>query len=295
MLIQYGMTWHIATHATLLIVSDVDGTLLAHDGHFPLPIHEMRAFLQERLAARAAPTVLALASSRSLHELMLLQRLLGLTGPLIAEDGGVIAVERTSGSPSDESSTHVVDRFVIERIGLGTAALRDRLRALDGLSQSMLSDMHADTLAALGFRTPGVVRRAIYSREASVLLDLDHMNDDSREQFVATAATVGVQVKRGGRWCTAVSGADKGRALIRLREVLASRYEREVFVVAIGNEENDVALLSHADLPLIIRNPERDWHPALAAVPGTVALQSVGTAGFLEMFRLIDCYTEVAS
>ncbi len=39
------------------------------------------------------------------------------------------------------------------------------------------------------------------------------------------------------------------------------------FLVAIGNEENDVSLLQKADLAFVIRNPGRGPHPALTAIP----------------------------
>ena len=114
------------------------------------------------------------------------------------------------------------------------------------------------------------------------------LDDNERRAYVEQAATLGVTVKRGGRWCTAVSGADKGRALLRLREHIASHTGTLPYVIAIGNEENDVALLTQADLPLVIRNPGRGHHPALMQVQGAVPLTTSGTQGFLEMFQIID-------
>jgi len=285
------MIHHIPSDATLLIVSDVDGTLLDH-GHFPLPPARMRDCIAEQLARRKAPTVLALASSRSLIELVLLQRLLGVTGPLIAEDGGILALDRElPPRPTDDEPDIVqhAERFAIERIGLNATELRRRIRLIDSVYPwPVLADMNSAELASRGFRTPGAVRRAIMSREASVLLDLDPLDSVRRRHFLDTAQRYGVQVKRGGRWCTAVSGADKGRALHRLRLAVARRFRLPLHVVAIGNEENDAALLAQADLPLIIRNPGRGHHRDLLAVPNAIPLEDEGTAGFLEMFRIIN-------
>lgn len=291
---------HIPAEATLLIVSDVDGTLIDHGGRLPLPVWRMRQWIAHHLAVREAPTVFTLASSRTLTELVLLQRLLAIKGPLIAEDGGVLAIDAflpVHATDNDSGPEHARDdTFTIERIGIDARELRARLQTIEEVQpQPILADMDGEKLRQLGFGTPGRVRRAITSREASVLLDLDPLDSVQFASYVDRARHLGVQVKRGGRWCTAVSGADKGRALLRLREIIRERFDRPLYVVAIGNEENDVALLGQADLPLVIRNPGRGHHPALLEVSGARPLDDEGPAGFLEMFRIIDVQSEVVA
>ncbi len=304
---QLGSSYHklrteVVSAGSLLVVSDVDGTLLAHNGEFPLPLKEMRAFLSDHGSVNGYPLTIALASSRTLRELQLLQRLLGIRGPLIAEDGGVLSMPRSICEVGEVSSEGVPD-IMPERndmsndtdtvyIGMQSRELLNRLHTIDKSNRSVLIDMSASELASLGFRTPAVVHRAVASRSASVLLDLDHMSEQDRASYYTAAAELDVQIKRGGRWCTAVSGSDKGRALSLLRERLAHRSQFLPFTVAIGNEENDAALLSGADLPLIIRNPGRGHHPHLLAVADAHPLENEGVAGFLEMFRIIHCITE---
>ncbi len=66
----------------MVIVSDVDGTLLTDDGICPYP--------DEWLAAVAQQHDVILASSRTGPELAALQRQFGWSGPYIAEDGHLI-------------------------------------------------------------------------------------------------------------------------------------------------------------------------------------------------------------
>jgi mannosyl-3-phosphoglycerate phosphatase len=291
--------WSIPERATLLIVSDVDGTLLDEQHQLPLPPRELRRFMDARLGTRAAGSIFTLASSRSLLELVLLQRLLALSGPLIAEDGGVLAVDGDVPLVASDGSAgefrQVLSRpYTVVRLGNAATEIRHSLGELQSdIPSPVLAEMGADELATRGFRSAAAVRRAITSREASVLLDLNALDEEGRSGYIEEANRNGLTIKRGGRWCTAVGGADKGRALRLLRSTLREGAAGPLYVVAIGNEENDVALLEQADLPLVIRNPGRGHHPSLLGVPGAFPLECVGTAGFLEMFDIISRQAEV--
>lgn len=157
-------------HDSILIVTDIDGTLLDHNGRLPCSAHEWRCAVR--------PYSVAFASSRTLDELMVLQRALGVVGPCIAEDSAVLA------------------------------------------------------------------------------LDAAH----------------------GGRWLTLADTSEKGAV---------SR-----FLVAIGNEENDVSLLQKADLAFVIRNPGSGPHPALTAIPHAVVLNAEGPGGWLEMLNGLQDFTK---
>ena len=65
-----------------------------------------------------------------------------------------------------------------------------------------------------------------------------------------------------------------------------------LFLVAIGNEENDISLLQKADLAFVIRNPGRGPHPALTAIPHAVVLDAEGPGGWLEMLNGLQDFTE---
>lgn len=267
----------------LLIVSDVDGTLLDPQGCFPLPLPAFRALLKEQGGLADNVVNFVLASSRTLRELSLLQRLLRVSGPLIAEDGGLLAIPGARG---------IADKIII---GTPAADLLPRLRSLPGSDKLILADMPFRILRELGFRTEAIVERAITSRKASVLLDMDPLRENERDTFIRSAAESGIEIKRGGRWHTAVAGADKGRALRALQGYLRTQTGTTPVTIAIGNEENDHSLLSNAAIPFVIRNPVRGHHPVLAAVTGSYLLEDEGIAGFLEMYRVTGFSMEVRS
>lgn len=291
----------------LLIVSDVDGTLLDPQGCFPLPLPAFRALLKEQGGLADNVLNFVLASSRTLRELTLLQRLLRVSGPLIAEDGGLLSIPRARGIAN--ATTHgIADEItgditaditdtITDEIIIGTPAadLLPRLRSLPGSDKLILADMPFRILRELGFRTEAIVERAITSRKASVLLDMDPLRENERDTFIRSAAESGIEIKRGGRWHTAVAGADKGRALRALQGYLRTQTGTTPVTIAIGNEENDHSLLSNAAIPFVIRNPVRGHHPVLAAVTGAYLLEDEGIAGFLEMYRVTGFSMEVRS
>ncbi len=84
----------------LLIATDIDGTLLDHDAQLPFRADTWRRAIHA-LGARAAGCRVAFASSRTLDELMVLQRALGVQGPCIAEDGAVLARAADGASDRD--------------------------------------------------------------------------------------------------------------------------------------------------------------------------------------------------
>lgn len=282
---------------TLLIVSDVDGTLLDAEGRLPADPATLRAHIADRLGPLAAHTRIAFASSRTLPELAVLQRALGIPGPCIAEDGALLAVDAADGLSIDTGmpSTVRAGRRTLHAVPIGDAAdtLRDALApALAGTAIDVATTDAAHR-ARLGF-TYTRTRRALLARQGSVLLDLDGATDAQRERLRRAANDAGMTVKRGGRWHTAVRGASKGDALDRLRAAVAAhdaaREAATPFVIAIGNEENDVSLLQRADLPVVIDNPGRGPHPALAAIAGARCLTAAGPLGWLELFDRIPTW-----
>jgi len=99
-----------------------------------------------------------------------------------------------------------------------------------------------------------------------------------------------------GRWLTIASEGGTGTRIGAVRHNDCRCGVSRTVVLASGNEESDVSLLRAADRRFVIRNPGRGPHPALAALPGAILLESVGTGGWVEMrTHLQDVSTDVMS
>lgn len=278
-----------ATPRPLLIVSDVDGTLLDEQGCLPCTPRELRAQLATLAAARGTAVQVALASSRTLRELTVLQRAICLPGPCIAEDGALLAVEtaHTLQRAQDRRRSMVWAgrrQLAIEALAADVAALEEIMQDMPAFLRADIRQLGVPEWRTLGFRTPASVRRALAARHFSVLLDPEILDADAVKQLHEWAARHALQLQRGGRWLTLTAALGKGAALRVLRHQL-SQNGVPPLVAAIGNEENDLSLLAEADLRFVICNPHRGPLRSLASLPGAIVTSPEGPGGWIDMLN----------
>ncbi len=278
----------IDSSTALLIASDVDGTLLDEHGRLPCAPLALRTLLDD-LRQRVASCTLALASSRTLNELAVLQRALGIPGPCIAEDGAVLAID---GSLDEQHALRYGRRTLQVRQHARTAdTLREIMHDVPVVARADAARLSRADLTELGFRTPAAIRRALQARHHSLLLDPSRMSPEEIHVVRTVAFARSLQLRRGGKWLTLSDTQGKGPALLDLRH-FATSCGVSPLLIAIGNEENDVSLLEVADLAFVIRNPQRGPHPALAAIPHAVVLDTEGPGGWLEMMTRLQDFVQ---
>ena len=273
------MPSHLSGTAGLLIASDVDGTLLDEQGQLPCTPAQLRSAIHT-VSTRVARCTIALASSRTLRELVVLQRAIGIPGPCIAEDGAVLAVDGPSGGA--QIVHHGRRALHVQQFGRAAHELRHIMRNAPAVASTDAANRSRAERASLGMGTAGAVRRGLDMREYSLLLDPSHVSDRDYRSLHSAVESNALHLRRGGKWLTLSDTPGKGPALLALREHLTA-YNFAPTLVAIGNEENDISLLKVADLAFVIRNPHRGPHPALAAIPHAVVLDTEGPGGWLEM------------
>lgn len=268
-----------ASAAPTLVISDVDGTLL-DPGGWAAPPAELRRLLGSR--------PLILASSRTVRELVVLQRTLGLTGPVIAENGAVIALDAPALDGTTTPRTIGRRTVHVRRMGLRAELVRERLFAAArsaGVALRTADRLDAAHRARHGIVSHGAAERALDAREASVLLEPPVLSGSARTRWIEALAAHGVTVSTGGRWACAVSGADKGRAAQLVRALLAEAWHTPVETVGLGNDANDVPLLAVVDRPIVVRADDGRAHPALVAVPHAIVCARPGVSGAIETLR----------
>jgi len=104
----------------------------------------------------------------------------------------------------------------------------------------------------------------------------------SKQQFIATLKKLGANILEGGRFMHVSGKSDKGLALQWLTEVYqASSGDKRMHTIALGDSQNDKAMLEVADDAVIIRSPVHA-PPALAREQQVFISTETGPAGWAE-------------
>jgi mannosyl-3-phosphoglycerate phosphatase len=235
----------------LIVFSDLDGTLLDEQYDFS-PAKPALRLLEDR----GIPLVLATSKTRA--ELATLRAALGGAPSLIFENGAGLALPR-NGEPA------------VQIFGPGYAGILERLAALGSVAAPFegFAALGAERVAALtGLDGPATAQAM--AREASEP-GLFHGDDAALEAFRAALAPEGLRAVHGGRFLHVMPQRDKVDGMRTLAERLAPGRP----TVALGDGENDRAMLEAADFAVILPRPdgthlalERTERLTLAPAPG---------------------------
>ncbi|MEL7451289.1 MAG: HAD-IIB family hydrolase [Pseudomonadota bacterium] len=269
---------------SLVVFSDLDGTLLDHDTY---SWAEATPAL-DALEARGVPLVLV--SSKTRAELLPLRIALGNTHPYIVENGAATFIPPGYFDARASVAADAGDSCVSE--GPSRAELQDALSAArsDG-------GYRFTTFAELA--TQGIVREtglepaqadAANERAASEPL----LWQDTEEHLTAFAdrmAAQNLRCVRGGRFVHVMGQFDKADAVAGLH----GRFEqcdapRQVVSVALGDGPNDLEMLALADIAVVVKG--RHGH-AMPVRSGSRVIRTTkhGPAGWREaVLEILDGY-----
>jgi mannosyl-3-phosphoglycerate phosphatase len=229
----------MAVALPLLVFTDLDGTLIAHDTYSWAAARPALEALH-RLGAG-----LVMASSKTAPEIAVLRAAVGFSHwPAIVENGaGVLA----AGCDDAGQGGHYRSlRAVLDAL---PARLRKHYRGFgDMTAQEIgritgLPEATAKLAARRAFSEPGLW-------SGTQLL---------RTEFLQALARAGVSAREGGRFLTLSFGQTKAD---RMADVIAQYHP--LHTVALGDAPNDVEMLQAADFGIIVANLHRAPLPVLA-------------------------------
>lgn len=255
-----------------ILFSDVDGTLLGTDGRYAMSAAELAPVLSH--------LDIVLASSRTVLELSRNQRDLGLEGPVVAENGAVVAWP-SAPALSGIGVPEVIDARSWQVVLIGTSAdeLREGVQEAARRVGTRYIDQ-ADVEPSLGRRC-SVLMRPEPGREFG---SLDALAEVLRDR--------GLSVASGGSWLAVTGGADKGdgvRAVLAVRQQLG---RTPAVVAAVGDGDNDRPLLLAADRRFVVAGEGGTWHPALRGLPGVECMTTAGIAGWRDVIQRLTAAQE---
>lgn len=263
--------------ASMVVVTDLDGTLLDHDTYSWAEAEPALAALR----ARGIPVVPC--SSKTRAEMRVIARTLGLDGPFIPENGGaVVWPRRTDGDPPpgarEDNDEWVWSMGVrVERLVVAFEAIRSALD-LDLISVASLD------AASIVSRTGLTVEAAeqARAREWSVPFFCPRTLTVPEQAALARAALDrGLAVTTGGRFFHLVGPGGKRLAVEHLRRRLQEASGRALPLVVLGDAPNDTSMLSIADVAIVVpgANPELT-RQTVALVPGCRVAPAPGPRGW---------------
>ncbi|MEO0634389.1 MAG: HAD-IIB family hydrolase [Pseudomonadota bacterium] len=223
---------------TLIVFSDLDGTLLDHHDY------SFDAARPALAALRAAGVPVVLATSKTGAEVQVLQEQMALTDyPAIVENGAGV-IWPGIGTAEDDSA--------YRRIRAALDTLDPDLRA----AFRGFGDMGVDAVAEVTGLAPDDAQAACVRQFSEP--GLWDGTAAARDAFCAALAAQGVHARHGGRFLTLSHGRTKADAMAEVAQTLGA-----TSTIALGDAPNDVEMLEKADLGIIIRNDDGPTLPHL--------------------------------
>lgn len=250
---------------SLVLFSDLDGTLLDHDTYDWTPARPAL----DRLSELAIPLVLT--SSKTRPEIADLRRQLGNHDPYIVENGAATVIPRDYFGHGPEQVTCAGPRRedILERL--------QALRA-NGFRFTGFADLSDEQLSKLTGLTP---RAAAMARERIATEPLLWQGTEPElANFRDVLAEQGLTLLAGGRFLHVMGAFDKADATAMLLQRYRDCWpDRQWLSVALGDSPNDQAMLAGADLAVLIagKNTEQIQLPAHASV---LRSEAPGPAGW---------------
>ncbi len=278
---RWRTSLHIDNTRTFIVSTDLDGTLLDHHTyawHAAIPAIEY-------LQSRNIPIVFN--TSKTLAEAADLQSRIGISGPLIVENGSALACQEHDQELFLDS---VKERdFVTSNGYLVINFGRDRSDILAFIKTQKIkygeilqgyNDWPIETICA---KTGLQEAEAKLSRDKNYSEPFIWLSDpDMLKAFIHNANTAGFKVLQGGRFFHLQGNTTKATPLIWMRQALAkSKKCRPPLLICLGDNKNDIDMLNIADYPVCVKSPISDY-PTIVENPDTIYTQNFGPAGWNE-------------
>ena len=234
---------------TLLIYTDLDGTLLDHETY---SASGASAGIQSALDAGA---VIIPVTSKTRAEVEPLMGELNWGFPLIVEHGAAVFLPEWL---CTKVAGHLPSQAEY-RVKAFAPTLAEWRPIIDKLAQALpgafqpFSELDVEQVMTLTGLSQEHAARALQREFSDPLYWLG--SEEQFQQLHQLCAQQGIDVVRGGRFVHLLQGSDKGRAVRWLTEWYDQREPNKTQTIALGDGENDLSMLAAVDYPVQVRSP----------------------------------------
>lgn len=262
-----------------LIFSDLDGTLLDHFTYKSTAANETI----QQLNSANIPVILN--TSKTFAEVEIILDELQLTTPFIIENGAAVYIPIKTFETQPEN-TEVIDNYWVKSFSLpreywltllsnNTGDFRQLYQGFSTLSETELCQLTGLNLAD--------AKRAKQRQYAEPLHWLG--GNEAKNTFIEHLMTLGANVIHGGRFIHVGDYCDKGQALTWLTEQYRQQFpSSSIKTIALGDGDNDIAMLEAADIAIQIRSPVHDF-PTLCRQHESTKTTLYGPEGWAEAIQ----------
>ncbi|MEL0095360.1 MAG: HAD-IIB family hydrolase [Planctomycetaceae bacterium] len=237
----------------IIVFTDLDATLLHQHSYDWTPAISALEIVESKGAE------LVLASSKTFSELGYFAERLCTQTPFIGENGGVIAIPNCHPLSSHTPEAPNLDDYSILTNGLSRERLLQAiatLRSEFGFRLQGFADWSAYELGKLTGLSVTQAQKALRRQASEPILW-----QDTPKQLVLFEREVelrGMKVIRGGQFLHVMGQTDKADAMNQLLEYYEASFPQAKFTsIALGDSENDVGMITQADIGVVIPNPKR--------------------------------------
>ncbi len=228
----------------LIVVTDLDATLLDHQTYS----FSAAQSAINRLQALHIPLILN--SSKTVVEMLQIRKLLDNQHPFIVENGSAVIF------PDGNKFKH-------HSLGMNRAeilSIINNLREQYAFDFTGFADMDIEELMSCTGLSKESATLAKQRQFTEPLLWLD--SEQQFRLFAEKIESAGLGLIKGGRFWHVSGTADKGKPLCYLRDYYQKQLGTAPKILALGDSENDLAMLKEADYAVLVKSPTRDF-PAL--------------------------------
>lgn len=258
-----------------IIFSDIDGTFI--DESFSIPFSTM--FLADVMKRYD----IVFVSSRTISEILQLQKMIGYQMPFIAENGGVIVFPEPFYTPFPTQHLQILNNTVkIIEVGGRSSDFKSEIfsiaRSLHVTITTMdeLSSLEIASIAGYTQHDAELARQRVYS----VALEAKSISSGALNTMIQHLEKFSITCNSGGLWHIFTKNTNKGHAIHTFLDILQSNHTT---IVGIGNHHNDLSMLKEVDLPFVINNKQSGYFCDTNNLPNAFFLKTEGVFGWAEM------------
>ena len=268
-----------------IVFTDLDGTLLNHSNYS----YSNATTALAELSRRKIPVIFN--TSKTLEESVTLAETMALHHPVIIEHGGAIVIPPYySFGVSDTRHLNWQDGHRLLTLGASLAQIHKQIdeasRSLEcGDDYEMFSSMALQRIQELTGLSRSEAQLAKRRRFSEPLHWVASSENLSRFQHFINVK--GLEITQGGRFHHVIGKSNKRTAMEHLAGMynFGANNSTKPFIIALGDSENDLEMLSGADIAVVVKNNAR--HTLAFEHDHAIRTNEEGPAGWREAIEKI--------